>query len=121
MANQKPEMPGRKSNSELYMRSIWNFPLLIPTLLALTSACVPANDSPRPAAGSGSTTSPSRPATAAPLSMDNRVKWHPGHYVTLAPFANDGAGYFDRVLDEISQYPAMRGVQKRYLWSSLEK
>jgi hypothetical protein len=60
-------------------------------------------------------------ANTTPSLQTDAVKWHPGHYVTLAPFASDGPGYFDEVLNEISRHPALRGVQKRYLWADLEK
>ena len=55
-------------------------------------------------------------ANTAPSLQADAVKWHAGHYVTLAPFASDGPGYFDEVLDEISRHTTLRGVQKRYLW-----
>lgn len=60
-------------------------------------------------------------ANTTPSLQTDAVKWHPGHYVTLAPFASDGPEYFNEVLDEISRYPALRGIQKRYLWADLEK
>lgn len=63
--------------------------------------------------------SPTQTSSAA-TPLAGAVKWHPGHYVTLAPFASDGPGYFNEVLDEISRYPALRGVQKRYMWADLE-
>ena len=103
------------------MRGLKSFPFWITALLVLTSACVPANDTQHPSTKTGTVKDQTRLETTTPQNQVNRVKWHPGHYVTLAPFGNDGPDYFDKVLAEIAQYPAMRGVQKRYLWSSLEK
>ncbi|MEW5788603.1 MAG: glycoside hydrolase [Pseudomonadota bacterium] len=95
--------------------------LLIFSLSVLAASWAPANES----RGSHKAHLPvpeqANREPAAPPGKRSVVKWHPGHYVTLAPFDSDGPDYFDKVLAEIVQYPAMRGVQKRYLWSTLER
>jgi len=45
------------------------------------------------------------------------VKWHPGHYYTLF---NTSAYYLKQVFQELDTTPALRGVQVRFYWPTLE-
>jgi len=54
------------------------------------------------------------------LEKPNRVKWHPGHYYTLMKLGKYSASYLEQVYKELDATPALRGVQVRFDWPTLE-
>lgn len=51
----------------------------------------------------------------------NSVKWHPGHYWTIAPWGKNDPKYLLQVYNELKSVSPLRGVHIRYYWSELEK
>ncbi len=52
--------------------------------------------------------------------VDNPIKWHPGHYVTLVSPGPNNPWYMEQVYSELKENPALQGITIRYRWSELE-
>lgn len=52
--------------------------------------------------------------------VDNPIKWHPGHYVTLVGSGPSNSWYMEQVYSELKETPTLRGITIRYRWSELE-
>ena len=50
---------------------------------------------------------------------NSRVKWHPGHYITLYPNQKE-PNYFYSVMIDLRGNPGFKGLQKKYFWNKLE-
>jgi len=48
-----------------------------------------------------------------------RVKWHPGHYISLYPNQKEPYYFYSAMID-LRGNPSFKGVQKKYFWNKLE-
>ncbi|MGY1489814.1 DUF4124 domain-containing protein [Methylobacillus pratensis] len=54
----------------------------------------------------------------------NKVKWHPGHYLLVYPQGTQSdasfANYTNLVIKGVAETPGLQGIQKQYFWNKLE-
>lgn len=56
----------------------------------------------------------------AQVTVNNPVKWHPGHYFLLMNFAKDNDTSLKEMYAEMDRTPILRGIQVRFLWAEIE-
>ena len=76
----------------------------------------------------GNTTTGNTTAGADSLTISftgqNKVKWHPGHYLLVYPQGTQSdasfANYTNLVIKGVAETPGLQGIQKQYFWNKLE-
>lgn len=74
--------------------------------------------------GPPTTTAPTTDPLVISFVGQNKVKWHPGHYLLVYPQDSQSdaqfATYTSSVIKGVSETPGLQGIQKQYFWNKLE-